>query len=77
MLPRGSLFSGLFLLLASWRSSGATGAAASRSPTTTAAVYSLRGRWQVSNGNGSLVLDGEVPGCIHTALLQRGLIQVR
>uniref|UniRef100_A0A6J0UK86 Beta-mannosidase n=1 Tax=Pogona vitticeps TaxID=103695 RepID=A0A6J0UK86_9SAUR len=75
MLPRGSLFSGLFILLASWRSSGATGAAASRSPTTTAAVYSLRGRWQVSNGNGSLVLDGEVPGCIHTALLQGGLIQ--
>ncbi|XP_021509299.1 beta-mannosidase [Meriones unguiculatus] len=37
--------------------------------------FSLRGSWRVSNGNGSLVLPGTVPGCVHTALHRRGLIQ--
>ncbi|XP_051021441.1 beta-mannosidase [Acomys russatus] len=37
--------------------------------------YSLRGSWRVSNGNGSLKLPGTVPGCVHSALQQRGLIQ--
>ncbi|XP_028713225.1 beta-mannosidase isoform X1 [Peromyscus leucopus] len=37
--------------------------------------YSLRGSWRVSNRNGSLKLPGTVPGCVHSALYQRGLIQ--
>uniref|UniRef100_A0ACB8E8S1 Uncharacterized protein n=1 Tax=Sphaerodactylus townsendi TaxID=933632 RepID=A0ACB8E8S1_9SAUR len=41
------------------------------------AALSLRGSWRLSNGNGSLVLPGEVPGCAHTALLRQGLIQVQ
>ncbi|KAF1483818.1 Beta-mannosidase, partial [Pygoscelis antarcticus] len=36
---------------------------------------SLRGSWRLGNGNGSVVLRGEVPGCVHTALHRRGLIQ--
>lgn len=40
------------------------------------ARLSLRGSWRLSNGNGSLVLRGDVPGCAHTALLRQGLIQV-
>ncbi|XP_070804532.1 beta-mannosidase [Pituophis catenifer annectens] len=40
-----------------------------------AAVHSLRGSWRVNNANGSLVLKGEVPGCVHTALFREGLIQ--
>lgn len=39
--------------------------------------YSLRGEWRVRSGNGSLELPGMVPGCVHSALLQQGLIQVR
>ncbi|XP_077671208.1 beta-mannosidase isoform X2 [Eretmochelys imbricata] len=39
------------------------------------AVHSLRGSWWLGNGNGSVVLRGEVPGCVHTALLRQGLIQ--
>lgn len=42
-----------------------------------AEVHSLRGSWRLRNGNGSVVLPGEVPGCVHTALHRRGLIQVR
>ncbi|KAM9662360.1 beta-mannosidase isoform 2-T15 [Morphnus guianensis] len=38
-------------------------------------VHSLRGTWRLGNGNGSVVLRGEVPGCVHTALHRRGLIQ--
>ncbi|XP_015717580.1 beta-mannosidase isoform X2 [Coturnix japonica] len=38
-------------------------------------VHSLRGVWRLGNGNGSLSLRGEVPGCVHTALHRRGLIQ--
>ncbi|XP_065692153.2 beta-mannosidase isoform X1 [Patagioenas fasciata] len=40
-----------------------------------AEVHSLRGSWRLRNGNGSVVLPGEVPGCVHTALHRRGLIQ--
>ncbi|XP_053259924.1 beta-mannosidase isoform X4 [Podarcis raffonei] len=52
----------LLLLVASWRV-GST------------EVHSLQGSWRLSNGNGSLVLGGDVPGCVHTALLRHGLIQ--
>ncbi|XP_064004481.1 beta-mannosidase isoform X1 [Pogoniulus pusillus] len=38
-------------------------------------LHSLRGSWQLSNENGSVALRGEVPGCVHTALQRRGLIQ--
>ena len=38
--------------------------------------YSLRGNWSICNGNGSLELPGAVPGCVHSALFQQGLIQV-
>lgn len=37
---------------------------------------SLRGSWRIRSGNGSLELPGRVPGCVHSALFQRGLIQV-
>lgn len=40
-------------------------------------VRSLRGSWRLGNGNGSLRLPAEVPGCAHTALSRRGLVQVR
>ncbi|XP_032716740.1 beta-mannosidase isoform X2 [Lontra canadensis] len=36
---------------------------------------SLRGSWRIRSGNGSLELPGRVPGCVHSALFQRGLIQ--
>ncbi|NXH28316.1 MANBA mannosidase, partial [Myiagra hebetior] len=36
---------------------------------------SLRGSWWLRSGNGSVSLRAEVPGCVHTALLCRGLIQ--
>ncbi|XP_019408778.1 PREDICTED: beta-mannosidase [Crocodylus porosus] len=36
---------------------------------------SLAGLWQLSNGNGSVLLRGAVPGCVHTALLSSGLVQ--
>ncbi|XP_068043586.1 beta-mannosidase isoform X4 [Anomalospiza imberbis] len=38
-------------------------------------VHSLRGSWRLRSGNGSVSLRAEVPGCVHTALLCRGLIQ--
>lgn len=38
--------------------------------------YSLRGSWRVSNGNSSLELPATVPGYVHSALQQHGLIQV-
>nr|XP_030127530.3 beta-mannosidase isoform X2 [Taeniopygia guttata] len=38
-------------------------------------VRSLRGSWRLRSGNGSVALRAEVPGCVHTALLGRGLIQ--
>ncbi|XP_031231470.1 beta-mannosidase isoform X1 [Mastomys coucha] len=37
--------------------------------------YSLRRSWRVSNGNGSLELPATVPGSVHSALHQNGLIQ--
>ncbi|XP_075400096.1 beta-mannosidase [Tenrec ecaudatus] len=37
--------------------------------------HSLRGSWRVRNANGSLDLGGTVPGCVHSALFQKGLIQ--
>ncbi|XP_007951844.1 beta-mannosidase [Orycteropus afer afer] len=37
--------------------------------------YSLRGSWRIRNANGSLELTGTVPGCVHIALFQHGLIQ--
>uniref|UniRef100_A0A8C8VGU1 Beta-mannosidase n=1 Tax=Pelusios castaneus TaxID=367368 RepID=A0A8C8VGU1_9SAUR len=39
------------------------------------AARSLRGSWRLASGNGSVVLSGAVPGCVHTALLRQGLIQ--
>ncbi|XP_069341566.1 beta-mannosidase isoform X1 [Eulemur rufifrons] len=47
---------------------GAGSAAGARS-------YSLRGSWSIRSGNGSLELPGAVPGCVHSALFQQGLIQ--
>lgn len=38
-------------------------------------IYSLRGSWRIRNQNGSLQLLGTVPGCVHSALFQGGLIQ--
>uniref|UniRef100_A0A8B9TT03 Beta-mannosidase n=1 Tax=Anas platyrhynchos TaxID=8839 RepID=A0A8B9TT03_ANAPL len=38
-------------------------------------VRSLRGSWRLGNGNGSLRLPAEVPGCAHTALHRWGLVQ--
>ncbi|NWU97336.1 MANBA mannosidase, partial [Upupa epops] len=36
---------------------------------------SLRGSWRLRSGNGSVSLRGEVPGCVHSALRGRGVIQ--
>ncbi|XP_064440945.1 beta-mannosidase isoform X1 [Mirounga angustirostris] len=44
-------------------------------PTALGRSLSLRGSWRIRSGNGSLELPGRVPGCVHSALLQRGLIQ--
>uniref|UniRef100_A0A673TDD3 Beta-mannosidase n=1 Tax=Suricata suricatta TaxID=37032 RepID=A0A673TDD3_SURSU len=44
-------------------------------PTAAARSLSLRGSWRIRSGNGSLELPGKVPGCVHSALFQRGLIQ--
>ncbi|KAJ7408915.1 Beta-mannosidase [Willisornis vidua] len=38
-------------------------------------LLSLRGSWRLHSGNGSVSLRAPVPGCVHTALLRRGLIQ--
>ncbi|KAM5285633.1 beta-mannosidase isoform 2-T3 [Hipposideros larvatus] len=43
--------------------------------TVAARSLSLRGSWRIRSGNGSLELPGEVPGCVHSALFQRNLIQ--
>lgn len=45
-------------------------------PAAAARSLSLRGSWRIRSGNGSLELPGRVPGCVHSALFQRGLIQV-
>ncbi|XP_008579060.1 PREDICTED: beta-mannosidase [Galeopterus variegatus] len=55
----------LFLLLALCPAGSVAGARS----------YSLRGSWKIRNGNGSLELPGAVPGCVHSALFQQGLIQ--
>lgn len=39
-------------------------------------VQSLDGEWNLWNSNKSFFLPARVPGCVHTALQQRGLIQV-
>ncbi|XP_047711536.1 beta-mannosidase isoform X4 [Prionailurus viverrinus] len=44
-------------------------------PTAAARSLSLRGSWRIRSGNGSLELPGRVPGCVHSVLFQRGLIQ--
>uniref|UniRef100_A0A452TFM1 Beta-mannosidase n=1 Tax=Ursus maritimus TaxID=29073 RepID=A0A452TFM1_URSMA len=44
-------------------------------PAASGRSLSLRGRWRIRSGNGSLELPGRVPGCVHSALLKRGLIQ--
>ncbi|XP_051941278.1 beta-mannosidase isoform X1 [Hippocampus zosterae] len=38
-------------------------------------VQSLDGEWDLWNSNKSFFLPARVPGCVHTALQQRGLIQ--
>ncbi|XP_069486792.1 beta-mannosidase [Ambystoma mexicanum] len=43
-----------------------------RNSTVSLEVQSLNGRWVLRNGNGSLVLEGDVPGCVHSALRQQG-----
>uniref|UniRef100_A0A8B9M4L0 Beta-mannosidase n=1 Tax=Accipiter nisus TaxID=211598 RepID=A0A8B9M4L0_9AVES len=59
------------LLLLLVATAGRAGVSAAGGPE----VHSLRGSWRLRNGNGSVVLRGEVPGCVHTALHRRGLIQ--
>ncbi|KAM7112441.1 beta-mannosidase isoform 2-T2 [Ciconia maguari] len=59
------------LLLLLVAAAGRAGSSAAGGPE----VHSLRGSWRLGNGNGSVVLRGEVPGCVHTALHRRGLIQ--
>ncbi|XP_057165586.1 beta-mannosidase isoform X2 [Ursus arctos] len=44
-------------------------------PAASGRSLSLRGSWRIHSGNGSLELPGRVPGCVHSALLKRGLIQ--
>ncbi|XP_016079086.1 PREDICTED: beta-mannosidase [Miniopterus natalensis] len=44
-------------------------------PAAAALGLSLRGDWKIRNGNRTLELPGEVPGCVHTALYQQKLIQ--
>ncbi|XP_037551218.1 beta-mannosidase [Nematolebias whitei] len=36
---------------------------------------SLNGKWRLSSSNGSLSLPAQVPGCVHSALLQQRYIQ--
>ncbi|KAM9356449.1 beta-mannosidase isoform 2-T2 [Pholidichthys leucotaenia] len=38
-------------------------------------THSLNGKWRLSNMNGSLSLSAQVPGCVHSALLQQRYIQ--
>ncbi|XP_006893154.1 PREDICTED: beta-mannosidase [Elephantulus edwardii] len=37
--------------------------------------FSLQGKWWIRGANDSLRLPGMVPGCVHSALFQQGLIQ--
>ncbi|KAM4052385.1 beta-mannosidase isoform 2-T2 [Anomaloglossus baeobatrachus] len=52
---------------------GACGMAASNF--THALVFCLNGQWTIGNSNSSIQLQGAVPGCVHTALLSRGIIK--
>ncbi|KAM6361433.1 beta-mannosidase isoform 4-T14 [Alca torda] len=61
----------LLLLVAAVAAAGRVSTSAAGGPE----VHSLRGSWRLGNGNGSVVLRGEVPGCVHTALHRQGLIQ--
>ncbi|KAI5937852.1 Beta-mannosidase [Manis javanica] len=45
------------------------------SPAVAERSFSLLGGWTIRNKNGSLELPGRVPGCVHSALFQSGLIQ--
>ncbi|XP_075705877.1 beta-mannosidase [Rhinoderma darwinii] len=38
-------------------------------------VFSLNGQWAIRNANSSIQLHGAVPGCVHTALSNGGLIK--
>lgn len=38
-------------------------------------IYGLQGDWQIKNSNGSINLEGKVPGCVHIALLQQNMIK--
>ncbi|XP_061699521.1 beta-mannosidase isoform X2 [Syngnathoides biaculeatus] len=54
----------LFGVLGVWRHDGVSGL-----------VQSLDGEWNLWNANKSLSLPARVPGCVHTALEERGVIQ--
>ncbi|XP_043916993.1 beta-mannosidase [Protopterus annectens] len=38
-------------------------------------MYGLEGDWRIKNFNGSISLQGKVPGCVHFALFQQGVIK--
>ncbi|KAM8833297.1 beta-mannosidase [Synchiropus picturatus] len=38
-------------------------------------VFSLDGKWSLVNSNKTVCVSAQVPGCVHTALQQQGLIQ--
>ncbi|XP_040274156.1 beta-mannosidase isoform X2 [Bufo bufo] len=46
-----------------------------RSNHTNVLVFSLTGQWAIRNSNSSVQLQGAVPGCVHTALLNCGIIK--
>lgn len=48
---------------------------AASSPASAQEVLNLGGAWKLRNENGSLELEGAVPGCVHSALLHQGFIQ--
>ncbi|XP_053559473.1 beta-mannosidase isoform X2 [Bombina bombina] len=43
--------------------------------TDTLQVFDLAGQWDIRNSDNSTVLQGQVPGCVHTALHERGIIK--
>ncbi|CAH2301236.1 beta-mannosidase isoform X1 [Pelobates cultripes] len=38
-------------------------------------VISLNGKWEIQNSNSSVKLQGDVPGCVHSALYSWGIIK--
>ncbi|KAM8939420.1 beta-mannosidase [Pelodytes ibericus] len=38
-------------------------------------VFSLNGKWDIQNSDSSIKLQGDVPGCVHTALSAWGIIK--